>query len=68
MSFYKDACLVDQMYVHQSDRAVFQIVEQIGKDAGSPVRIVGFHRFALGEGVEKDDGDFAGEVNALLKG
>ena len=42
-----------------------QLVDQTAKQVGSPVTVVGFARFALGEGVEKETGDFAAEVAAL---
>jgi len=67
-SYYKDVCLRDQMYVHVPNRAVFQIVEEQAKQAGAPIKITGFHRFVLGEGIEKEESDFAAEVLAAAKG
>ena len=42
-----------------------QVVEAAGKELGSPVKVTGFVRIALGEGVEKEADDFAAEVAKL---
>jgi elongation factor Ts len=67
-SYYKEVCLLDQIYVHDGSRNVGQIVKEMAGKAGAPIAIAGFHRFALGEGIEKGGDDFADEVNAILKG
>jgi elongation factor Ts len=43
-------------------------MEAAGNNAGGPIKIIGFYRFALGEGIEKDEGDFAAEVAAAASG
>jgi elongation factor Ts len=48
------------------DKTVEQAVEAFAKDLGSPVKLVGFVRFALGEGIEKEETDFAAEVAAAV--
>ncbi len=40
--------------------------EAAAKDLGAPIEIAGFHRFQLGEGVEREESDFAAEVAAQL--
>ena len=49
-------------------RRVAKVVEAAAKEAGAPIRVAGFVRLALGEGVEKPPTDFAAEVGATLKG
>jgi len=52
-TFYKEVCLLDQPYVHDPAKSVAQAIKEAEKTVGAPIAIVGFVRFALGEGVEK---------------
>jgi len=63
--FYEEAVLLKQAYVRNPDETVEQLVEAAAKSSGSPASLKSFVRLALGEGVEKESGDFAGEVAAL---
>ena len=63
--YYEEVVLVEQVYVIDTDMKVGKAIEAAAKDIGAPVEVTGFVRFALGEGVERDEGDFAGEVAAL---
>jgi elongation factor Ts len=60
--YYEEVCLLDQTFVVDGESKVGKILEDAAKDAGAPVGIGGFARFALGEGIEKKDEDFAAEV------
>lgn len=60
--FYEEACLVDQTFVIDGETKVSKILDAASQDVGAPVSIKGFVRFALGEGVEKKEEDFASEV------
>ena len=65
----KEICLVDQVYVKAGDgkQTVAKYLEQVSKEAGSPVAIKKFIRFETGEGIEKKSEDFAAEVAAQMK-
>jgi elongation factor Ts len=63
-TFYKEVCLLDQAYVHEPNKSVAQAVKEAEGAAGGPIRIGGYARFALGEGIEKQESDFAAEVAA----
>ncbi len=63
-TFYKEVCLVDQPYVHDPAKTVAQAVKEGEGKLGQPIAIKGFVRYALGEGVEKQEQDFAAEVAA----
>jgi elongation factor Ts len=63
-SFYKEATLLDQAYVHESSKSVSQVLKETEGRVGGPIRIAGFVRYALGEGIEKEESDFAAEVAA----
>jgi elongation factor Ts len=52
-TFYKEVCLLDQSYIHDPAKSVAQAVKDIEGKAGAPIKIAGFARFALGEGIEK---------------
>lgn len=65
--FYEEAVLLEQVFVIDSESRVGKVVEAAAKSAGVPIRIAGFVRFVLGEGVEKPPSDFAAEVGAQLK-
>jgi elongation factor Ts len=65
--FYGEICLIEQAYVIDPDQKVGKVVETLGKELGAPVKLSGFARFQLGEGIEKKEGDFAAEVAAMTK-
>ena len=64
-TFYKEVCLLDQGFIFDDKKSVAQAVKEIEGKAGAPIRIAGFARFALGEGIDRPEGDFGGEVAAL---
>ncbi|WP_339757399.1 translation elongation factor Ts [uncultured Hoeflea sp.] len=66
--FYEEVALLSQAFVVNPDQTVGEAVEAAAADAGAPVEIAGFVRFQLGEGIEKEESDFAAEVAAAAKG
>jgi elongation factor Ts len=66
--YYEEVVLLDQTFVIDNESRVRKAVETLGKELGAPVKVIGFQRFVLGEGVEKEDADFAAEVAAAAKG
>lgn len=67
-TFFKEVCLVDQPFVHDSSKTVAQAVAEAAKTAGAPITLKGYVRYALGEGIEKETSDFAAEVAAAVGG
>ncbi|WP_428682251.1 translation elongation factor Ts [Reyranella sp.] len=65
--FHQEVVLLEQAFVIDGKTKVSKVVEEAAKLVGGPVRLVGFLRFALGEGIEKKSEDFAAEVAAQLK-
>ena len=63
-TFYKEVCLLEQPYVHDDKKSVAQALKEAEGKVGGPIKVTGFVRYALGEGVEKQDIDFAAEVAA----
>ena len=66
--FYQDVVLLQQAFVHDPDNTVAKALEAAGKEAGGPITVTGFYRFALGEGIDKGESDFAAEVAAAASG
>ncbi|MDQ6968530.1 MAG: translation elongation factor Ts [Mariprofundaceae bacterium] len=62
--FYSENCLLDQEFVMDSDTTVGKAIKAVQADA----ELVGMVRFALGEGIEKEESDFAAEVAAQVNG
>ena len=66
--FYEEVALLSQAFVINPDQTVGEAVKAAEAEAGAPIEVTGFVRLALGEGVEKEESDFAAEVAAAAKG
>jgi elongation factor Ts len=56
-TFYKEACLLDQEFIHSPDKNVTQAVKEAEGKVGAPIRVTDYVRFAVGEGIEKQDSE-----------
>ena len=65
--FYEEVVLLEQIFVVDQKTKISRVVEAAAKTAGAPIRVSGFARFALGEGIDRHRPDFAAEVAAQLK-
>ena len=65
-TFYKEVCLLDQAYIHDPDKTVSQAIKDSEGKVGAPIKVTGFVRYALGEGIDRPNSDFGGEVAALV--
>jgi elongation factor Ts len=63
-TFYKEVCLLEQPYVHDDKKTVAQALKEAEGKVGGPIKVTGFVRYALGEGIQKQETDFAAEVAA----
>lgn len=63
-TFYKEVCLLDQVYIHDTSKSVAQALKDAEAAVGAPIKVSGFLRYALGEGIDKPETDFAAEVAA----
>jgi elongation factor Ts len=63
-TYYKEVCLLDQAFIHDTGKSVAQAVKEAEGRVGGAVKVAGFVRYALGEGIEKQESDFAAEVAA----
>ncbi|NQV22291.1 MAG: elongation factor Ts [Rhodospirillales bacterium] len=65
--FYEEVVLLSQTWVIDGETCVDKVLKSAEADVGAPIKIAGFIRFALGEGVEKAESDFAAEVAAAAQ-
>ena len=63
-TFYKEQTLLEQAFIHDDKKNVAQALKEVEGKAGGTVKITSFVRYALGEGIEKQESDFAAEVAA----
>lgn len=63
--FFGEVCLLEQVYVIDTDKKIGQVVQELAKQIGSEVELTGFVRYQLGEGIEKREDDFAAEVASM---
>ncbi|OSM05157.1 translation elongation factor Ts [Magnetofaba australis] len=66
--YYEEVCLLDQAFVIDPDQKVGKVVQAAGKEMGAEIKLTGFARFVLGEGIEKEEKDFAAEVAEQIGG
>ena len=66
--FFEEVALLSQAFVMNPEITVGQAVKDAEKLAGAPIEVTGMARLLLGEGVEKEESDFAAEVAAVAKG
>jgi len=62
--YYEEVVLMEQLFVIDGKTKISQVVADAAKTVGAPVKLTGFVRFQLGEGIEKQQSDFAAEVAA----
>ncbi|HEY8595736.1 MAG TPA: translation elongation factor Ts [Devosiaceae bacterium] len=62
--FYEEVCLLAQTFVIDGETRISDVLKKAEADVGAPVKLTQFVRYALGEGIEKQENDFAAEVAA----
>lgn len=67
-SFAKENTLLEQPFIHDTSKSVSQALKEAEKAAGGAITLKGFIRYALGEGIEKAEDDFAEEVKKAAGG
>ncbi|MBW8319636.1 MAG: translation elongation factor Ts [Arenimonas sp.] len=66
--FFEEVALLSQAFVINPDLTVGAAIKEAEKEAGAPIEVTGMARLLLGEGIEKEESDFAAEVAAVAKG
>lgn len=65
--FYTEAVLLEQIFVFDNKTKIKDAVSQAEQEVGAPIKIIGFERYELGEGIEQEATDFAAEVAKMAK-
>lgn len=65
--YFKEACLVEQVWVKNPDYTITKYLQEKSKEVGSEMKIAAFVRFERGEGIEKKEENFAEEVMKQIK-
>jgi elongation factor Ts len=63
-TYHKEVCLLDQPFIFDDKKSVAQALKEAEGRIGAPIKVTGFVRYGLGEGIEKQESDFAAEVAA----
>ena len=63
-TFYKEVCLLEQSFIFDDKKSVAQALKEAEGKAGGTIKLTGLVRYALGEGIERPEIDFGGEVAA----
>lgn len=66
--FYDSNCLNEQQYVREENMKVKDYTASVAKELGGEIKIASFVKYERGEGIEKREDDFAGEIERLVKG
>ncbi|MBN8521326.1 MAG: elongation factor Ts [Alphaproteobacteria bacterium] len=66
--FYEEICLLEQKFVIDGETKISKLLENAAQDVGAPVTLAGYARIQLGEGIEKEETDFAAEVAKVANG
>lgn len=66
--FYEEVCLLEQVFVIDGETRITDLLEKAAKTVGAPVKLAGYSRIQLGEGIEKEETDFAAEVAKAVNG
>ncbi len=62
--YHEEVVLLEQVFVIDGETKVGDAVKAAEMEVGAPIKVTGFARYALGEGIERDKTDFAAEVAA----
>ena len=66
--YYEEVCFLEQIFVIDGETKVADVVANAAKEAGSAIKVTGYTRFQLGEGIEVEVEDFAAEVGKVANG
>ncbi|MBR6522449.1 MAG: elongation factor Ts [Oscillospiraceae bacterium] len=65
--YYEENCLLQQAFVKENKQSVEQHVAAVAKEVGGTIVVKAYTRYATGEGIEKQESDFAAEVASMIK-
>lgn len=66
--YFEEICLVEQKFVIDGETKIADVIKAAEKEVGAPIKLTGYLRFVLGDGIEKEEEDFAAEVAKTVNG
>ena len=66
--YYKEVCLLEQVWVKNADYTITKYLQEESKKLGAEITVTRFARFERGEGIEKKEENFAEEVRRQVEG
>lgn len=66
--YFEEICLVEQVFVIDGETKIKDVIKAAEKEAGASIKLAGFLRYVLGDGIEKEEEDFAAEVAKTVNG
>ena len=63
--YYKEVCLLEQLFVKDGDKTIKGLISEVSKAVGAPIDVVRYARFERGEGIEKRQDNLAAEIAAM---
>ena len=63
--YYKEVCLLEQLFVKDGDKTLKGLISEVSKAVGAPIDVVRYARFERGEGIEKRQDNLAAEIAAM---
>jgi len=66
--YYEESVLLEQVFVVDGETKINKVLKNAEAEVGAPIALTGFVRMSIGEGIEKEESDFAAEVAATMKG
>ena len=64
--YYEEVVLLEQLFVMDGKTKISDVVAEAAKATGKPITVSDYKLFVLGEGIEKEETDFAAEVKAAV--
>ncbi|MBQ2954318.1 MAG: elongation factor Ts [Clostridia bacterium] len=65
--YYKEVCLLEQLFVKDGDKTIKGLVAEVAKAVGAAIEVVRYARFERGEGIEKRKDDLAAEIAKMAQ-
>ena len=66
--FYEEICLLEQTFVIDGETKIADVIANAAKNSGTDIKLVDYACIKLGEGIEKEEEDFASEVAKVANG
>jgi len=63
--FYQEVVFIEQTFVIDGETKIKKVIENAAEEVGTDIKLTGYYRLELGDGIVKEEDDFAAEVAAI---